>query len=73
MAVEQDEVEILGGVRHGRTLGSPVAMLIRNTEWPKWETIMSPGPGEGRQRGHQAPAWTRRPRRHDQVRHRRRT
>jgi chorismate synthase len=47
MAVEQDEVEILGGVRHGRTLGSPVAMLIRNTEWPKWETIMSPGPGEG--------------------------
>ncbi len=46
MAIEQDEVEILGGVRHGRTLGSPVAMLIRNTEWPKWESIMTPGPGE---------------------------
>ncbi len=46
MAIEQDEVEILGGVRHGKTLGSPVAMLIRNTEWPKWESIMTPGPGE---------------------------
>jgi chorismate synthase len=47
MSVEQDELEILGGVRHGLTLGSPVAVLIRNTEWPRWETIMSPGPGEG--------------------------
>ncbi|MGD2059855.1 MAG: chorismate synthase [Acidimicrobiia bacterium] len=47
MAIEQDEIEILGGVRHGRTLGSPVAVLIRNTEWPRWEKIMSPGPGEG--------------------------
>ena len=45
MSIEQDEVEILGGVRHGRTLGSPVAVLIRNTEWPRWEEIMSPGPG----------------------------
>lgn len=47
MSIEQDEIEILGGVRHGHTLGSPVAVLIRNTEWPKWEKIMSPGPGEG--------------------------
>jgi len=46
MSLEQDELEILGGVRHGRTLGSPVAILIRNTEWPKWERVMSPGPGE---------------------------
>ncbi|HXV71934.1 MAG TPA: chorismate synthase [Acidimicrobiia bacterium] len=46
MSIEQDEIEILGGVRHGRTLGSPVAVLIRNTEWPKWEKIMSPGPGD---------------------------
>lgn len=46
MAIEKDEVEILGGVRHGRTLGSPVAVLIRNTEWPKWEEIMSPAPGD---------------------------
>lgn len=47
MSIERDEIEILGGIRHGRTLGSPVAVLIRNTEWPKWEKIMSPGPGEG--------------------------
>jgi len=46
MRVEQDELEILGGVRHGRTLGSPVAILIRNTEWPKWEEEMSPSPGQ---------------------------
>ena len=45
MRFEQDEVEFLGGVRHGRTLGSPVAILIRNTEWPKWEEEMSPAPG----------------------------
>ena len=46
MAIEADEVEILGGVRHGKTLGSPVAVLIRNTEWPKWREVMSPEPGE---------------------------
>ena len=42
---EQDEVTLLGGVRHGRTLGSPVAIEIANTEWPKWEQEMSPAPG----------------------------
>lgn len=46
MAIETDELEILGGVRHGRTLGSPVAVLIRNTEWPKWSDVMSPEPGD---------------------------
>jgi chorismate synthase len=46
MAIEQDEVEILGGVRHGITLGSPVSVLIRNTEWPRWQEIMNPGPGQ---------------------------
>lgn len=46
MSIEQDEIEVLGGVRHGHTLGSPVAVLIRNTEWPRWQEIMSPGPGE---------------------------
>lgn len=46
MSIETDELEILGGVRHGMTLGSPVAVLIRNTEWPKWSEIMSPEPGE---------------------------
>src|SRR5918992_5217001 len=45
MRFEQDEVTLIGGVRHGRTLGSPVAIEIANTEWPKWETEMSPAPG----------------------------
>ncbi len=45
MRFEQDELTLLGGVRHGRTLGSPVAVEIANTEWPKWEEEMSPHPG----------------------------
>jgi chorismate synthase len=44
MKFENDEVEFLGGVRHGVTMGSPVAIRIGNTEWPKWETVMSPDP-----------------------------
>jgi chorismate synthase len=44
MSFEQDEVEILGGVRHGVTQGGPVAVRIGNTEWPKWERVMSPDP-----------------------------
>ena len=46
MRFEQDEVTLIGGVRHGRTLGSPVAVLIGNTEWPKWQEEMSPAPGQ---------------------------
>jgi chorismate synthase len=45
MRFEQDEIEILGGVRHGVTLGSPISVIIYNSEWPKWETEMSPGQG----------------------------
>ncbi|MGL5911399.1 MAG: chorismate synthase, partial [Phycicoccus sp.] len=41
---EQDDVELLGGVRHGVTMGSPVAIRVGNTEWPKWRTVMSPDP-----------------------------
>src|SRR5512139_654847 len=44
MSFEQDEVEILGGVRHGVTLGSPIAIRVGNTEWPKWETVMAADP-----------------------------
>jgi chorismate synthase len=45
MRFEQDQLTLLGGIRHGRTLGSPVAIEIANTEWPKWEQEMSPAPG----------------------------
>src|ERR1035437_4477018 len=44
MACEQDAVEFLGGVRHGVTMGSPLAIRIGNSEWAKWETVMSPDP-----------------------------
>ena len=44
--IERDEVEFLGGVRHGYTLGSPVAMLVRNNDYANWEHRMSPTPVE---------------------------
>ncbi|GLY82733.1 chorismate synthase [Actinoallomurus iriomotensis] len=44
MKFEQDEVEIIGGIRHGRTLGGPIAIRVGNTEWPKWETVMAADP-----------------------------
>jgi chorismate synthase len=44
--IEKDEVEFLGGVRHGYTLGSPVAMLIRNRDYANWEDRMTPEPVE---------------------------
>lgn len=44
MKFELDEVRLSGGVRHGVTQGGPVAITIQNTEWPKWEKIMSADP-----------------------------
>ncbi|HEX5017955.1 MAG TPA: chorismate synthase [Actinomycetes bacterium] len=44
MKFEQDEVRIVGGVRHGVTMGGPVAVEVGNTEWPKWETVMASDP-----------------------------
>ncbi|MCW2780822.1 MAG: aroC [Marmoricola sp.] len=44
MKFEQDEVTITGGVRHGLTQGGPIAISVGNTEWPKWEKVMSADP-----------------------------
>ena len=44
MKFEQDQVRVLGGVRHGETQGGPVAIEVGNTEWPKWEKVMSADP-----------------------------
>ncbi|WP_353987868.1 chorismate synthase [Ruicaihuangia caeni] len=44
MKFEEDALSISGGVRHGKTLGGPVALRIGNTEWPKWVDVMSPEP-----------------------------
>jgi chorismate synthase len=46
MQIEQDSVEFLAGVRAGETLGSPIAMLIRNRDWTNWQDIMDPAPRE---------------------------
>ena len=42
MKLELDDVSFTGGVRHGRTMGGPIAIVIANTEWPKWEQVMCP-------------------------------
>ncbi|MCL2454183.1 MAG: chorismate synthase [Micrococcales bacterium] len=44
MSFEQDQVRLVGGVRHGLTQGGPVAVEVANTEWPKWEQVMSADP-----------------------------
>ncbi|WP_114423174.1 chorismate synthase [Nocardioides houyundeii] len=44
MKFEADAVRVLGGVRHGETLGGPVAIEVGNSEWPKWEKVMSADP-----------------------------
>lgn len=50
MKIEQDTVEFLAGVRAGETLGSPIAMLIRNRDWEHWADIMAPEAGAGPRR-----------------------
>ncbi|CAN1507837.1 AroC Chorismate synthase [Microbacteriaceae bacterium] len=60
MKFELDEVNLSGGVRHGITQGGPVAITIQNTEWPKWEKIMSADPvNESELEGARAEALTR--------------
>lgn len=44
MKFEQDQVSLSGGVRHGLTMGGPVAITVANTEWPKWQDVMSADP-----------------------------
>ncbi|MGZ4474256.1 MAG: chorismate synthase, partial [Nocardioides sp.] len=44
MKFERDEITMVGGVRHGETQGGPVAIQVGNSEWPKWETVMSADP-----------------------------
>jgi chorismate synthase len=44
MKIEQDRVEVLSGVRHGLTLGSPLALMIENKDWPNWDDVMSAEP-----------------------------
>ena len=78
MKFEQDEVRLLGGVRHGLTQGGPVAIEIGNTEWPKWVEVMSrtrsttSAEPRTQRAPDAAPARPRRPGRHAQVRVRRR-
>ena len=79
MKFEQDEVRFVGGVRHGLTIGGPVAIEIGNTEWPKWEQVMSADPIDPVEldalarnaAAHPAAARARRPGRHAEVRLRR--
>ena len=51
MQIETDRVELLSGVRAGETLGSPIAMMIRNSDWKNWQEIMDPAPRDGDEEG----------------------
>ena len=76
--IETDEVEVLAGLRHGRTLGTPLALVVRNRDHKNWTWGMSPWPPEGEPSGKGKDAVTlprpgpRRPRRGHEVRARRR-
>lgn len=60
MKFEQDEVSFSGGVRHGLTMGGPIAVCVANTEWPKWQDVMSADPlAEGTVTGARGEALTR--------------
>jgi len=59
MKFELDEVQFSGGVRHGFTIGGPVALRITNTEWPKWQEVMSADPLEEDLKGARAEPLTR--------------
>ncbi len=63
MKFEQDELSISGGIRHGLTMGSPIALRVGNTEWPKWTEVMSAEPVElsDKSRGRGAPLTRPRP------------
>lgn len=50
MKIEQDEAELLSGVRNGETLGSPIALLIWNRDWENWKDVMAPEPDAGERR-----------------------
>jgi chorismate synthase len=50
-SIEQDEVEVLAGLRHGRTLGTPLALVVRNRDHKNWLWGMSPWPPEGEPEG----------------------
>lgn len=66
---EQDEIVLVGGIRHGRTLGSPVAIEIKNSEWFRsdvWHEEMSPEPGKTKTID-TASTWSRRPHRNAEI------
>lgn len=59
MKFERDNVSFSGGVRHGLTMGGPIAICIENTEWPKWQEVMSADPIDSKLQGARAEPLTR--------------
>ena len=61
MKIEKDAVEILGGVRHGKTLGGPIALMIRNRDWANWQVTMAPDAAAARETPERPPMTRPRP------------
>ena len=70
MKIETDRAEVVSGVRHSQTIGSPIAIIIRNTDWKNWTENLPVEGGDPAtpQAGHSPPSRPCRPRRSDQVR-----
>jgi chorismate synthase len=61
MKIERDRVEILGGVRHGATLGSPISLLVWNRDWEQWKGTMAPAPPDATEEATRGPMTRPRP------------
>ena len=61
MKIEKDAVEILGGIRHGKTLGGPISLMIRNRDWPNWQVTMAPDAAAAREAPERPPMTRPRP------------
>src|SRR5216117_1890492 len=68
MKIERDAAEVTGGVRHGRTLGAPIALQVANRDYANWDERMNPWPVDADVPGASAAARPRRPRRDAEVR-----
>ena len=57
MKIEEDQAEIYCGIRHGKTLGSPIGLILPNRDWDNWKTKLSVEPVDEEKKGDSPPPW----------------